>query len=324
MRLKSNLAADGALMLTTLIWGSTFFMAKDILGVWPPMAYMFVRFGGAAVLLAALFPRRLAAARWPEWRAGITLGLLMGVGFGLQAAGQVYTTASKSAFVTGLTTPLVPFVAYLILRARPGVENLVGVVFASLGGLLILAPQGADTSVNLGDLLTLAATALFATHITLVSVYARKYDARQLTVLQIGCIAVLFAVVWGGLRVWGSVAGTDALPAVLARETLPLVWSARVVWQLVYLATVATVGAFIFWTWGQARTSATHAAIIFSLEPVFATAFAVAALGAGEWMGGRGWLGAALIFTGIIISEMHWSERREQKVKEREMRASES
>ncbi|HEX8456124.1 MAG TPA: DMT family transporter [Pyrinomonadaceae bacterium] len=324
MRLKSNLAADGALMLTTLIWGSTFFMAKDILGVWPPMAYMFVRFAAAAVLLAALFPRRLAAARRAQWRAGLVLGLLMGAGFGLQAAGQVYTTASKSAFVTGLTTPLVPFVAYLVLRARPGVENLVGVVFASLGGLLILAPQGADTSVNLGDLLTLAATLLFATHITLMSVYARRHDARQLTVLQIGCTAVLFAVVWIGLRVWAGVAGADALPTALARETVPLAWNARIVWQLVYLATVATVGSFLFWTWGQARTSATHAAIIFSLEPVFATAFAVAALGAGEWMGGRGWLGAALIFAGIIISETRWSERRAAKAHEREMRASES
>jgi drug/metabolite transporter (DMT)-like permease len=316
MRLKSNLAADGALMLTTLIWGSTFFMAKDILGVWPPMAYMFVRFAGAAVLLAAMFPRRLMEARGEEWRAGATLGLLMGVGFGLQAAGQVYTTASKSAFVTGLTTPLVPFVAYLILRARPGVENLIGVVFASLGGLLILAPQGADTSVNLGDMLTLAAIALFATHITLMSVYARRYDVRQLTVLQIACIAALFAVVWGGLRVWGSVWGAEAvasaLPGALVRETLPLVWSGRIVWQLVYLATVATVGAFLCWTWGQARTTPTHAAIIFSLEPIFATAFAVAVLGAGEWMGGRGWLGAGLVFAGIIISETRWSERRER------------
>jgi drug/metabolite transporter (DMT)-like permease len=322
MRLKSNLAADGALMLTTLIWGSTFFMAKDILGVWPPMAYMFVRFAGAAVLLAAMFPRRLLEARGEEWRAGATLGLLMGVGFGLQAAGQVYTTASKSAFVTGLTTPLVPFVAYLILRARPGVENLLGVVFASLGGLLILAPQGADTSVNLGDMLTLAAIALFATHITLMSVYARRYDVRQLTVLQIACIAALFAVVWGGLRVWGSVWGAEAvasaLPGALVRETLPLVWSGRIVWQLVYLATVATVGAFLCWTWGQARTTPTHAAIIFSLEPIFATAFAVAVLGAGEWMGGRGWLGAGLVFAGIIISEMRWSERRERSRAERE------
>jgi drug/metabolite transporter (DMT)-like permease len=231
----------------------------------------------------------------------------------VQAAGQVYTTASKSAFVTGLTTPLVPFVAYLILRARPGVENLLGVVFASVGGLLILAPQGADTSVNLGDLLTLAATALFATHITLMSVYARRYDVRQLTVLQIACIAALFAVVWVGLQVWGSFAGADAMPDALARETLPLVWSGRVLWQLVYLATVATVAAFLLWTWGQARTTATHAAVIFSLEPVFATAFAVAVIGASEWMGGRGWVGAALVFTGIIISETRWSERREQR-----------
>jgi drug/metabolite transporter (DMT)-like permease len=85
------------------------------------------------------------------------------------------------------------------------------------------------------------------------------------------------------------------------------------VWQLVYLATVATVGSFLCWTWGQARTSATHAAVIFSLEPVFATAFAVAVIGAGEWMGGRGFIGAALVFAGIIISETRWSKKPERK-----------
>jgi drug/metabolite transporter (DMT)-like permease len=315
MRLKSNLAADGALMLTTLIWGSTFFMAKDILSVWPPMAYMFVRFTAAAILIAAMFPRLLARAGREEWRAGATLGVLMSFGFGLQAVGQVYTTASKSAFVTGLTTPLVPFVAYLILRARPGVENLIGVVFASLGGLLILAPQGADGAVNFGDSLTLAATALFATHITLLSVYARRYDVRQLTVLQIASTACLFTLVWAGLQAWKLSAGE--LPQAFAREAAPLVWSGRVVWQLVYLATVATIGAFLCWTWGQARTSATHAAIIFSLEPVFATLFAVAFIGASEWMGKRGFIGAGLVFAGIIISEMRWSERRERKAGEK-------
>jgi len=315
MRVKPNLAADGALVLTTLIWGSTFFMAKDILTVWPPMGYMFVRFVAAAFLLALMFPRRLVQARGEEWRAGATLGLLMAVGFGLQTSGQVYTTASKSAFVTGLTTPLVPFVAYLILRARPGVENLIGVVLATLGGLLILAPQGGTESVNSGDLLTLGSTALFATHITLLSVYARRFDVRQLTVLQITATGVLFTIVWVGLRVWESFAGV--LPEAFARETAPLVWSGRIVWQLVYLATVATVGSFLCWTWGQARTSATHAAVIFSLEPVFATIFAVAFIGASEWMGGRGWLGAALVFAGIIISEMRWSERRERKANEK-------
>ncbi|MCA1555850.1 MAG: EamA family transporter, partial [Acidobacteria bacterium] len=77
MKLKPNLAADGALVLTALIWGSTFFMAKDILMVWPPVGYMLVRFVAAAILLGLMFPRRLVQARGKEWRAGATLGLLM-------------------------------------------------------------------------------------------------------------------------------------------------------------------------------------------------------------------------------------------------------
>ncbi len=80
MRLKANLAADGALVLTTLVWGTTFFMAKDILASWPPLGYMAVRFGLAAVVLVALFSRTVARANRAEWRAGATLGLLLGLG----------------------------------------------------------------------------------------------------------------------------------------------------------------------------------------------------------------------------------------------------
>src|ERR671939_463303 len=114
-----------------------------------------VRFAVASLLMIALFRRQFFRASREARGAGALLGLLMGLGFALQAAGQVYTTASKSAFITGLTTPLVPFVAYAMWRARPGVENLVGIVLASVGGALILAPQGAG-SINLGDALTLA------------------------------------------------------------------------------------------------------------------------------------------------------------------------
>lgn len=237
----------------------------------------------------------------------------MGGGFALQAVGQVYTTPSKSAFVTGLTTPLVPFVALLILRVRPNLENLIGVTLASIGGMLILAPQGSE-AMNTGDLLTLCATTLFAAHITLMSAYAREIDVRQLTVLQITSAAILFIIVWLAVRAFGAAASDEAaLPVMIARETAALHWTGRIIWQLIYLATVATVLTFLLWTWGQARVSATHAAIIFSLEPVFATAFAVAVRGAGEWMGRRGNLGAVLIFAGVIISEIHLSRRRRDK-----------
>jgi drug/metabolite transporter (DMT)-like permease len=315
MRLRSNLGADGALVLTTVVWGSTFFMAKDILAHWSPLAYMTLRFVAASVIMIALFWRRFASASRAAWRAGATLGLLMAAGFALQAAGQVYTTASKSAFVTGLTTPLVPFVAYALLRARPGVENLVGVVLASAGGVLILAPHG-EGGVNLGDLLTLASTVAFAFHITLLSAYARRFDAGQITVLQIVSTAAFVVCVWLVLRACGLAFDHSALPAFVARESAPLLWSARVVWQLAYLSTVATVAVFFLWTWGQARTTATHAAIIFSLEPVFANVFAVAFRGGQEWLGARGYVGAGLVFAGIVASELRWKARKGRGVED--------
>lgn len=308
MRLKANLAADGAMLLTTLIWGSTFVIAKDVLDYWPPVAYMTVRLAAAALVLAALFPRLLMRAGRAQWRAGATLGLLIGAGMAGQAAGQVYTTPAKSAFITGLTTPLVPFIAYLAIGARPSRENLTGIVFASIGGVLILAPQGTG-GLNVGDLITLGCTALFAAHITFMSDYTRRHDVRQMAAIQIVVAAALMLVVWSILHACGAFAGIASLPRIVAQELVPLVWSARVLWQLAYLSLVATVATFLLWSWGQSRMSPTHAAVIFSLEPVFATLFAVLVRGAGEWPGGRANAGAFLILAGVIISELRWSER---------------
>ena len=294
-----------------IIWGSTFPFSKDILDHWPPIAYLTMRMLVATLLLAALFRRQLSAARGAEWRAGATLGALMGVGLAGQTIGQVYTTAAKSAFVTGLTTPLVPFVAYLLFRARPNLENLLGVALASAGGMLILAPQG-EAGANAGDVITLFCTLVFAAHITLMSVYARRHDVRQLTVIQIAAVAALLCVFWLVLHAGAGLRGTtEGLPVAFAREFQPLVWEAGVAWRFAYMILVATVLNFLMWTWAQGRMSATHAAIIFSLEPVFATLFAVWMRGAGEWTGGRANLGALLILAGIIVSELRLGQRRE-------------
>ena len=272
---------------------------------WPPLTYLAVRMPLAALLFAALFPRHVFKAARGAWRAGATLGALIGVGFVLQTTGLLYTTPAKSAFITGITTPLVPVIAYALWRARPSRENLLGIVLASVGGALILAPASAG-GLNAGDLLTLSTTLLFAAHITLMSLYARRFDVRQLSALQITVAAALILTAWASLRAYAALAGTDALPPGLVRETSPVVWSAPVVWTLAYLAPVSTVGVFLLWTWGQARMSATHAAVIFSLEPVFATAFAVLLRGSAEWTGPRATLGAFLVLAGVIVSELRW------------------
>ncbi|HYN85507.1 MAG TPA: DMT family transporter [Pyrinomonadaceae bacterium] len=320
MRLKANLEADAALVLTTVIWGSTFAFSKDILDHWPPLFYVGLRMAAAGALLSALFARTLATASRREWAAGATLGLLLGAGLAGQTVGQVYTTAAKSAFVTGLTTPLVPFVAYLLFRARPSRENFVGVALASVGGLLILAPRGEQlttaavggAAVNAGDVITLFCTVLFAAHITLMSLYARRHDVRRLTVAQILTAAALLAAAWGALQIYSAASGAGAqqMPRAFEREFAPLAVNAAVLWRFAYMVVVATVLNFLLWTWAQGRMSATHAAIIFSLEPVFATLFAVALRGAGEWPGG--WAanaGAALIIAGVVVSELRWGRR---------------
>jgi drug/metabolite transporter (DMT)-like permease len=311
MKLKSNLAADGAILLTTLVWGSTFAVSRDVLDYWPPLSYLAVRMPLAAVLFAALFPRQLFRAGRAAWRSGAALGLLIGLGFIGQTVGLLYTTPAKSAFITGLTVPLVPIAAYVFRRARPSRENFVGIVLASVGGALILAPAGASAAVNTGDLITLGTTVLFAAHITLMGLYARRFDIRQLSAIQITVAAALTLSAWLALRAWGALAG--GLPAGLAREAEPLVWNAVTVTQLAYMATVATVATFLLWTWGQARMSATHAAVIFSLEPVFATLFAVLLRGSAEWTGGRATLGAFLVVAGVIVSELRWGRKESEQ-----------
>lgn len=315
MKLKSNLAADGAILLTTLIWGSTFSVARGVLDHWPPLTYLAVRMPLAALIFAALFPRQVFGASRVAWRAGGALGVLMGLGFLGQTIGLLYTTPAKSAFITGITTPLVPVVAYALWRARPSRENLLGIVLATIGGALILAPVEA-VGFNAGDLITLSTTLLFACHINLMGAYARRIDARQLSALQITVAAGVMVVAWLAVRAaaWGW--GAESLPPGLARETITPVWSATVAWQIAYLTLFGTLATFLLWAWGQARMTATHAAVIFSLEPVFATAFAVLLRGSAEWSGPRATFGATLVLAGVIMSELSWGRagRREKRV----------
>jgi len=323
MRLKKNLSADGALLLTTIVWGSTFVIAKDVLEVWSPLVYLTARFGLAAVVLWLLFPKLVMRAGVVEWRAGAVLGALVAVGYTVQSVGQIYTSPAKSAFITGLTTPLVPFVAFLVLRVRPSAENLAGVMLASIGGALMLMPSSTE-SINYGDAVTLACTLLFAAHIVLLGVFARKFNVKQLTALQIISGAVLLCVMLFALKLHVMFWGEANSAAWIVRETKLPEMTLRHVGQIVYLATAATVGTFLLWTWGQSRLSATHAAIIFSLEPVFATAFAVLLRGRGEMIGGwRAFIGASLILTGVLVSELRFGKQRRRDAKNEQRRVEE-
>ena len=223
-------------------------------------------------------------------RDGGVIGLLLAGGMIFQVLGQVETTASKAAFLTGLSVVMTPFAAFLRTRHLPSIENAIGITLAGLGFLLLSFPGGAGP-INRGDVLIFVCAIVFAFFIVEISLRTRSHDALWLTTVQLAVVTLFAAVVGVALRAAGA-----------AFELRPLVWEGTFLRSVLYLGTVGTVGTFVTQTWAQGHMSATHAAIIFALEPVWAALLAAWLLG--ERMGVIGWWGGGLVLAGIVVSEL--------------------
>jgi len=234
------------------------------------------------------------------WRDAAVLATLNTAGLAFQVVGQAYTTASKSAFVTSLNTPLTPLAGYLIYRSRPSLRQLAALGLATFGvGLLTYPVDGA--SFNRGDLMTLGCAGIYATVIVELARRTPRHDALAQTAAQLLVTVGACAVLLGLSRGACALIDPAHLPAVLALETRPLVWTGRLIGELAYMSVVCTVLTFSVQNWAMARMSAVAAAIIFALEPVFATAMA-ALYDASEWPGLRGAVGAGLVIAGALGS----------------------
>ena len=283
-----RLRADAALLLVTMIWGSSFIVVKNVVRDSPPLAFLFFRFALATLVCGAFALRR---PRSPGLlRDGGVIGLLLAGGMIFQVLGQVETTASKAAFLTGLSVVMTPFAAFLRTRHLPSIENAIGITLAGLGFLLLTFPGGAGP-INRGDVLIFVCAIVFAFFIVEISLRTRSHDALWLTTVQLAVVTLFAAVVGVALRAAGA-----------GFELRPLVWEGTFLRSVLYLGTVGTVGTFVTQTWAQGHMSATHAAIIFALEPVWAALLAAWLLG--ERMGLIGWWGGGLVLAGIVVSEL--------------------
>jgi drug/metabolite transporter (DMT)-like permease len=286
--LTAQRRAELLLLSATVIWGSTFIVTKGLLDVATPLIYTSVRFLLGGALIAAIFPRRVLAGRGPALVPGIILGLLLFAGFALQTIGLQTTTASKSAFFTGMLvvfTPLFHAAAQRWMslpRKSLLAGNLLGVVMATAGLYLLTSPEGGGFAA--GDAMTLVAAALFAVYIIYLDAIPGGIDAMSLTfVIFISC---------------GIAGGAGALLV----EEIRLVPGPDLFIPLAYLTLFATVIALGIQNRYQADTTPTRAAVIFSLEPVLAAGFAY--IIGGESLGPAGMAGAAIIFCGLILSEL--------------------
>lgn len=248
-----------------------------------------MRFTLAALLLAALQGKALRALRRDALLAGARLGLFMFGGYAFQTFGLVFTTPAKSGILTGSSAVFVPVLLAIFWKGRLRAWDYLGAMAALVGLYFLTAPGGQFAALNAGDLLTLIAATLYAIHIILAGQYTRAHRVAALSFLQVAATALLAAA-------------ACVLCALTGWQPVRL----QPVWQLgaavVITAVFATAIAFTIQLWAQRYTSPGHAAILFTLEPVFAVITSYLVMG--ERLRGRALAGAALVVVGILLAEL--------------------
>ncbi|WP_432291468.1 DMT family transporter [Olsenella uli] len=277
-----------ALAGAAAIWGGSFVVIKGALDVVPPCWLMFVRFFFSALIVGALFWKRVRPhLDASTLRCGAVLGILSGTAFVVQNIGLTDTTPGRNAFLTATYCVMVPFVNWAVARRRPGATSIVAAALGILGvGLLSL---GDDFSVGLswGDMLTLVSAVLYALHIVAVARFsASGHEVMTMTVTQLAMSAVV------------SLAAALVLEGVIDFGVFadPGIWGA-----LFYLVILSSAVCMVVQNLGQAHVPPAPASLLLSLESVFAVIASV--LFYGEVVTPRLACGFASIFAAVVVSE---------------------
>ena len=282
---KQQFFAEFMLATVTLFWGATFPIVKDAINEMPVMAFLWVRFAMAAVLLALIAGRTgFASLDRRGWRIGILLGTLLFLSYLFQTFGLDRTSSANAGFLTGLGVVWVPLMAGPLLKKPAAFGSKIGVFLALIG--LFLLTWHTPWTINFGDFLVVICSGFVALHIIGLDAFTKGYDARALTFVQIATMAVLGC--------FGSL--------VFEPVSWPQTWSSSLVFAFIVTSVFATAYAFWAMTTFQNRTTPTRAALIYTLEPVFAAIFSVWL--AGDRLTTVGWFGGGTIVVGMIVAEV--------------------
>lgn len=280
-----------ALFSAAMIFGSSFFIVKNTVDVFPTNFLLAIRFTIGCLLLCALFPRKLRQMdRACLWQ-GTVLGLLIFAGYCIQTIGLTDTTPGKNAFLTASYCILVPFLHWVVDKRRPDLYNF-SAAFLCLTGIGLVSFDG-SFSMRFGDAMTLVSALFFAAHILAGSRFGGKSDPILLTIVQFG-VAAVCAWILG-----------------FATETFPKEIPLNAVLGLLYLAVFATTLALLLQNVGLKYADPTSGAILLSLESVFGVLFSM--IFYHEQLNFRLTAGFLLIFIAVILSETKLSFLRKKR-----------
>ncbi|CAH2213594.1 DMT family transporter [Tepidibacter aestuarii] len=293
--MRRQLKADLALLFVTIGWGASFILTKNSLSELETYNFLAIRFLIAFIISSCVFFKNMIKSDKKTIKYGLILGIILYAHYAFQTVGLNYTTASKSAFITGSNVIMVPILSALMIKQSPKRKSLISAMLALIG-LAMLTLNENITSINIGDIYTLVCAGVFAIYIIFVGKYTWECESISLAVVQFGVVAFLSAV------------------TSIAMES-PIVPSRNDVWMnIIILSVVCTSGAFIIQSVAQKFTTSNHTALIYSAEPVFAAMFGYFLYS--EVITIKTGIGAFLILLGMIISEVDFNIFLRSKEKE--------
>jgi len=287
--MKHKLRGSLAILIATVIWGSAFIaqsVGMDYIG---PFTFQTMRsvlavpFLIIVVFLIERNPRK-SLENWLDpalWKAGLPCGIALFIAAGLQQMGIVHTSAGKAGFITAMYIVLVPILG-IFLRKKPPFTAWISVGLA-VAGLYLLSCVGV-TQVNIGDLYLLGCALGYAVQITLVDRMGGAVDG-----LRLNCVQSLFCGIFSGTVMMLT---EDVVISNILACWIPLVY-----------AGIFSLGiAFSLQIIGQKYLEPTPAALIMSLESVFAVLFGWLLLH--ERMSAAELWGCALVFAAVLLSQV--------------------
>ena len=285
---KENLQSDLVLLVAATIWGFAFVAQRVGMDYVGPFLFNGVRFAlGSLSLLPLLYLRRREpeAGKEPPGTAlvgGGVAGAVLFIGASLQQVGLVYTTAGKAGFITGLYVVIVPVLG-AFLRQRIRLGSWIGAVLAAIGLYLLSVTE--RFTISFGDLLEVGGAIFWAIHVLIIGWLSPRVSAIRLSIFQFMVCSVLSLA--------AAALTEDILIDRLLEASIPILYGGLFSVGMAYTLQVVA----------QKKAPPSHAAIILSLEAVFA------ALGGwlflGERLSTRGLIGCALMFSAMILSQIH-------------------
>lgn len=281
---RRTLKYDLIPILMTMIWGATFLVTKDTLKLVGPFTYLSLCYLVATLTLVSIFHRRLMRITRSELLCGLLIGVVLFAGYAFQTVGMQWTSVSKTGFLTGMYVPLVPLFSLLLLRQRIAITAWVGVLLSLVGLLLLSVNKQFTLNIGPGEWLLLCCAIAFALQIVMISKFAPQMDAINLAIIQLALTAVLSLI---------------AVP--LHHE--PIAAPPLLAWvPIILLGTLDMAFTLVGMNWVQQYISGTRAALVYSLEPLWAAFFGV--LIAGDVLSLVAWLGCACIFAGMVVGRL--------------------